>query len=440
MHRSWTLARSAKYSALAAGCIGVGTATVLERRLSLDQYKDVELSAEYYRTRPATALCSSLFVYTISSSPMMVALGKASINTCDAIGLPLLYEFLARRTFFAQFCGGETYTEVQETMRDLRRENLGVILTYAREEQASEAEEGFDRVKQDTFRTIEVASTLPNNFVALKLTALAKPEAIKAHSAFLKAQTSTEQYERRLSPQDQEQIMNLQDRLEEIMEYCVEKGVKVQIDAEQDRYQATIEKLTRDVSVKYNTEEAYAYGTYQCYLKHMPAKLASDLKDSEANDYKLGVKLVRGAYISSEPRHLIHDTKADSDKCYDDAIRALLPNQNVETFIASHNAESIELALDLLPKSGGAVSFAQLYGMSSPMTYALLKRIESMPQTQSMKQGGGLRVYSYVPWGTVSEAMKYLLRRADENSSMIERGKAERNEIFFEVCRRLRPF
>lgn len=434
MFKSRTIFTAAKCSLTGSAILGLGSGLVISHRLALEDYTDVNLNAQYYKTRTTSGLLTSLFVYTISSSPTLVALGKASIRACDAIGMAGVYEVVARKTFFAQFCGGETSSQVQDTMRTLRKDNLGVILAYAREESDSD-EFGFERVKQDTLATIDVAATLPNNFVALKLTALANPSSIKAHSAFLRASDSSEQYSLRLNAEDQQQIINLEEKLDCILSSCAAKGVKVLIDAEQDRYQPTIEALTISSSSMYNKQEAIVYGTYQCYLKHTLSRLHADLNQARGQGYKLGVKLVRGAYIASEPRHLIHDTKDDSDKSYDDAIKILLPSSNAETFIATHNAKSIELALSMMP-APSPVAFAQLYGMSSPLTYSLLQKVSEMTQVGTMEQGGGIRVYSYVPWGTVAESMKYLLRRADENSSMIERGKAERDEILTELIRR----
>lgn len=433
MSKSGMAFKAAKYSLASTLLVGAGSGIILSRRIQLEDFKDENLTAQYYRSRPTPSLLSSLFVYTVGSSPILVSLGKSSIRACDFIGLPIIYEAIARRTFFPQFCGGENCDQVQNTMRKLRKDNLGVILAYAREESTTDAS-GYDRAKQDTLNTIDVASALPNNFVAVKLTALAKASSIMAHSAYLRARESGLE-PAPLGIDDQNQIASLNERVECIFNACAQKGVKVLIDAEQDRYQASIEDLTLRFSQRFNQEEAIVYGTYQCYLKNTMSRLTSDLAVARKHHFKLGAKLVRGAYIASEPRHLIHDTKADSDKSYDDAIRLLLPSPNVETFLATHNAESIELALQMMPAKS-PVAFAQLYGMSSALTYSLLQRLKDTTRSPPMTQGGGLRVYSYVPWGTVAESMKYLLRRADENSSMAERGKAERDEIALELVRR----
>lgn len=425
--------KTVKYSLASSALIAGGSGIILSHRIALEDFKDENMTAQYYKTRPTSSLLSSLFVYTISSSPILVSLGKASIQACDTIRLPIIYESIARRTFFPQFCGGENCCQVQDTMQRLRNDKLGVILAYAREESVTD-ESGFERVKQDTLNTIDVAAGLPNNFVALKLTALAKPSSIVAHSSFLRS-GEKQDVQVSLSDDDLKQISNLEQRVECILDSCLEKGVKVLIDAEQDRYQATIEELTMRFSERFNKKEAIVYGTYQCYLKNTLSRISKDLTEAQARKFHLGVKLVRGAYIASDPRHLIHDTKEDSDSAYNDAIKLLFPQSNVETFIATHNSDSVELALTLMPGKG-PVAFAQLYGMSSAMTYSLLQRLKEATETEAMTQGGGLRVYSYVPWGTVSESMKYLLRRADENSSMIARGKAERDEIANELFRR----
>lgn len=431
--RASALARTLKLTLATTALIGVGSAVASSRRIALEHdRKRPNQIADYYEGRSTSSLLSSLFVYTISSSPILVALGKASIAACDSVRAPFIYEAVARHTFFAQFCGGESFFQVQDTVRALREDNIGVILNYAKEEHGT-GEAAFEQVLQDTYKSIEIAGTLPNNFIAVKLSALADPRAIKARTDVLRSGAGAANV---LGASDQIQIDNLRRRVRLILDYGVEKKVRVLIDAEQDRYQGAIDEITLDLYRTYNRKEAFAYGTYQCYLKRAIGSLERDLALAREEGWVLGVKLVRGAYIASEPRHLIHDTKDDTDAAYNTAIKLLLPSPGVETVIATHNSESLDVALSLYP-TRSPVCFSQLYGMSAPLTHALKSTLAAMPQSAATRQGGGIRVYSYLPWGTVEETMKYLLRRADENSAMVDRGKAERNEILGELSRRM---
>lgn len=403
----------------------------MNRRLALDVKDEQKEIQGYYSRASTSSLLSSAFVFTVSSSPLLVSLGKAGIAACDALRMPFLYGAIASKTFYTQFCGGETCAQVQETMRKLRQDNIGVVLAYAKEETEA-SEEAFDRVMQDTLETIDVASSLSNSFVAVKLTALAEAEAIKAHT--IKVRMAPKGLT--LSPEHETQIENLRRRLNEIMAYSVQKKVKILLDAEQDRYQGSIDALALEVQAKYNKREAYAYSTYQCYLKQTLNRLQRELALAKKEGWVLGAKLVRGAYIASDPRHLIHDTKEDTDQAYNDAMKILFRTKGTETVVASHNQESLDLALTLFPPAG-PVAFSQLYGMGAPVTHALLRKLEAFPQSEASRQGGGIRVYSYVPWGTVQESMQYLMRRADENSAMAARGRAERDAIYSELWKRV---
>ena len=196
---------------------------------------------------------------------------------------------------------------------------------------------------------------------------------------------------------------------------------------------------------KYNTpEKATIFGTYQAYLKSAPTTLAKHLRAAREETFTLGVKLVRGAYLGSDPRHLIHDSKADTDAAYDGIAEALIRRSwrgpleadqgsfpHVELVLASHNAESVRKARDILDSGDGGteVAFAQLQGMADEVSCSLLDN--PVPDV------GGPRTYKYVVWGSIGECMKYLLRRAQENKDAVQRTKSGRDAMRAELWRRL---
>ena len=168
------------------------------------------------------------------------------------------------------------------------------------------------------------------------------------------------------------------------------------------------------------------------YLKSTPEKLAQHLALSKSEKWPLGVKLVRGAYISSDPRDAICDTQADTDKQYDGAIQMLLAGQHgakVDLVVATHNKESIRKAklaaiTARLPENGAGgqeIKFAQLMGMADELSFGLAKEKE------------GVKVYKYVVWGSVGECVKYLLRRAQENQSSAGRSQENVQACWEEV-------
>ncbi|ORY82587.1 FAD-linked oxidoreductase-like protein, partial [Protomyces lactucae-debilis] len=350
-------------------------------------------------------LCRSLFVYTVSASPTLVALGKSALRACDALRVPFLYEYLARYTFYKQFCAGDSTERVKDAAIRLRDEKLGCILAYVKEE-AEANEAAFERTLASTLETIDAAAVLPDNYCAIKLTALA-PACVLADYASAVRSGNQPCETTRLA------ISALQQRLAQIMNHARKQQVRVLIDAEQDALQPAIDDIAVSCARQFNRDTAVCYNTYQLYLKSAPTTLQRHFEQAQREGWLFGAKLVRGAYIASEPRHLIHDTKAETDAAYDAAIQFLAPHEKVEMMIASHNAESLAFAATLDAKA--SIRFAQLHGMSGALSWHLCSLL-----------GDGTQVYAYLPWGTVGESMKYLVRRADENASMRDRCVLER--------------
>lgn len=272
--------------------------------------------------------------------------------------------------------------------------------------------------------------------------------------------------------------------------------MRLLFDAEQQAVQHGIDDWTLIYMRKYNrnaSRKAVIYGTYQAYLKATPSVVAAHLHTARAEGFTLGVKLVRGAYLGSDPRHLIHDTKADTDACYNGIAEALLRREfsgplapyakpppasspsssssspavfpEVNMVLASHNTETVRKARALLEEQGGRgggstdpatpirgslttatktthaglrdnakgvteIAFAQLQGMADEVSCEIL----------AAKERGVFapRVYKYVVWGSAGECMKYLLRRAHENRDAVQRTKSGRDAMRAELWRRVK--
>jgi len=224
-----------------------------------------------------------------------------------------------------------------------------------------------------------------------------------------------------------------------------EHGTRLLVDAEQARFQPAIDNLVLDLQRTYNathtTDIPIIYNTYQCYLKDAGDRLKTDVERSERHNYHFGAKLVRGAYMESE-RALaaakgdpspIHDTLQDTHDCYNDSVKFLLKhsktsNKTTEVMCATHNQETIELAIEAMNEIGidrkaQTICFAQLFGMMDNLTYKLGHT--------------GFRAYKYVPYGPVKMVMPYLLRRANENSAIAGGAPKELEMITNELKRRL---
>jgi proline dehydrogenase len=226
--------------------------------------------------------------------------------------------FLLKHTFYRQFCAGENAVEVRRTIDSLKSLGFkGVILGYAREVVLDEKEASsletcgdYDKVEacirneivpwaKGTLETVKLAQ--PGDFVALKFTG-AGSQALYDLS-------------KQADPSPA-----LREAIDSVCDMAAKRGVRLLFDAEQAAVQAGIDAWTLEYMKKYNGRNgsrAVIYGTYQAYLKATPSVLASHLAAAEKDGFTLGVKLVRGAYLGSDPRHLIHDTKNDTDRSYD---------------------------------------------------------------------------------------------------------------------------
>lgn len=229
------------------------------------------------------------------------------------------------------------------------------------------------------------------------------------------------------------------------------RGVRLLFDAEQDMLQDGIDDWTMEFARKYNTaaETATIYGTYQAYKKKTPAVLSKHLADAQKGGFTLGVKLVRGAYLGSDPRDRFHDTQEGTDACYNGIAASVLTRQwgtmvhgdgnfpNAHIVLATHNAESVRRARAICD-SGGAksdIAFAQLQGMADEISCELVEASQ-FAQKESTTNTTLLPVYKYLVWGTTGECMKYLLRRAQENKDAVQRTRNGRDAMWAELVRR----
>ncbi|KAL2195553.1 FAD-linked oxidoreductase-like protein [Corynascus similis CBS 632.67] len=405
---------------------------------------------------PLTNILRSLMTTTVSSSPILLPPSLAMMSLLTHTASPLLnpdknpiLRFLLKKTFYAQFCAGEDALEVRKTIESLKKIGFGgVILGYAKEVVLTDAQmrdltacttgtvaEECVRTEitpwaNGTMETVMLAS--PGDFVALKFTGAGR-QALYALS-------------KRLPPSEA-----LSSAIDGICQLAASRGVRLLFDAEQQALQPGIDDWSLEYMRKFNTpDSAVVYGTYQAYLKATPLTLSRHLAAAREGGFALGVKLVRGAYLGSDPRHLIHDTKADTDAAYDGLAEALLRRRwngqlrpqnesgenavfpNVSVVLATHNRESVLRAQAILSEGNADhtdVAFAQLQGMADEVSCELVTRgaADKTP-----------RAYKYLVWGSTGECMKYLLRRAHENRDAVQRTRAGRDAMRAELIRRIK--
>ncbi|KAL2876331.1 proline dehydrogenase [Colletotrichum sp. CLE4] len=401
----------------------------------------------------------SLLTTTISSSHILLLPSLWLMSVLAYTTNPLLnpdknplLRFFLKNTFYAQFCAGENSVEVGRTIKGLKDIGFsGVILGYAKEVVLTDAQKELgvcskgkmaeEYIRNEiipwakgTLETVQLAES--GDFVALKFTGAGRQA---LHSLAERLPSSPA----------------LADAMNSICSLAAERGVRLFFDAEQASLQYGIDDWTMEYMRKYNTVpgQALVYGTYQAYLKSTPKTLSRHLRVAKEEGFTMGVKLVRGAYIGSDPRHLIHDTKEGTDACYDGIAKSLLKKQwgdvlqgdlqmpQVSLVIASHNAESVRRAREIC-NDGDAktqVAFAQLQGMADEVSCELVYPTNSKNvQKQQRAKSQAVEAYKYLVWGSTGECMKYLLRRAHENRDAVQRTRSGRNAMFNELVRRVK--
>jgi proline dehydrogenase len=199
--------------------------------------------------------------------------------------------------------------------------------------------------------------------------------------------------------------------IETICSAAKEKGVGLLVDAEQVELQQGVDRWAVEMMKRYNTTDSSGvtvYNTYQMYLKRSEGNLRRHMQEAKNEGWKLGVKLVRGAYLHTDPRELIHGTKKETDSAYNSALEHLI-RANTDTVVATHNKESVDIARRIVPQRNNRLVFAQLMGMADELSQELV--------------GAGERVVKYAVWGETGECVKYLLRRAEENLDAVGRSR-----------------
>ncbi|KAF4624644.1 hypothetical protein G7Y89_g13526 [Cudoniella acicularis] len=395
--------------------IGFWTAGFFSIEEMFDRYRGTK---DFLNTVIASLSVAGVFsVWTITSK---LAHETSPILSPDAN--PILRFFL-KHTFYRQFCAGENAAEVRKTVHGLKNLGFkGVILGYAREVVLDENQAGnltscgdYEMAEacirkeitpwmKGTLETVEM--TAPGDFVALKFTG-AGSQALFDLS------------------QQADPSPALKEAIDSVCDLAASRGVRLLFDAEQQAVQAGIDAWTLNYMRKYNKKtpgKAVIYGTYQAYLKATPSVLASHLAAARKEGFTLGVKLVRGAYLGSDPRHLIHDTKTNTDNAYNGIAASLARREygsilqptsaeetifpSVNVVLAGHNHASVRkiqaLRTSQAEKGEQQIDlvYAQLQGMADEVSCDL---VQAGLAGEGEKKIDVPRAYKYLVWGTTSE-------------------------------------
>jgi proline dehydrogenase len=372
------------------------------------------------------------------SYPWLVKLGTAVTPWAIRTGFPV--QGLIRNTIFDQFVGGETLQETARVAKKLGQYGVDVILDYGVE--GGHAEQAFDHATDEFIRVIDYAATQPNiPYISVKVTGIARFALLEKldRSVELNAGSLMKRFSKALeSLTEDEQIewQKIQQRLLRICEDANAKRVGVFIDAEQSWIQDPIDVMTVLMMEKFNRGRVVVYNTLQMY-RHDRIQFLKDCHEAAVQrDFILGTKLVRGAYMEKERKRAeqmgypspIQPDKESTDRDFNLAIQFCIDHLDRTALeVASHNEYSNLFTTQLLqqkqlPFNHPFVHFSQLYGMSDNITFNLAKV--------------GCHVSKYLPFGPIKDVVPYLMRRAQENSSVKGQTGRELGLIKKEIKRR----
>jgi len=391
-----------------------------------------------YKSNPE--LRKARFLFKTMGNPFLVRWGIKLTPLAMRMKLPI--KGIIRRTIFSQFVGGETLEETAAVAQKLARYHVQAILDYG-VEGGNNGEEGFDHACEEFMRVIRYAASQDNiPFISVKVTGFARFELLEKldHSLDLNPGPLMKRYAAALeafTPAEREEWERVRTRMKKICTLAAEKNIGVLVDAEETWIQDPVDVLCIQMMAQLNRDRVVVYNTVQLYRHDRLDFLKDMLQAAELKDFVLGVKLVRGAYMekerarAEEKQYLspIQPDKEATDRDYDAGVAFCIDHiERIASIVASHNDYSNLRAMDLLREKGLSyghphVHFSQLYGMSDHITFNLAK--------------AGCSVSKYLPFGPIEDVIPYLMRRAEENSSLSGQTGRELALIDRELKRRL---
>jgi len=357
-----------------------------------------------FQLKSDSQLERAYFLFRMIANEPLVRIGTAA--TKFALNLHLPVEGLIRSTVFDHFCGGVNEKDCMPVVDHLFNVGVSSVLDYSVE--GKEGGEQLDGTLHKILELTDFAETKPAMpFSVFKPTGLGRFELYRKITE-----------KEVLTSEEKEEWKRLVNRFETASKAAYDANVTLLIDAEETWMQDAADNLCEQMMVKYNKERAVVFNTLQCYRWDRLDYLKEQHAKAKAGGYKIGYKIVRGAYLEKENERAeekgyqtpIHSSKEATDNCFNSVMRYMLENlDDIELFIGTHNEKSNYLAIDMMREMGIArndsrVWFGQLYGMSDHITFNLATK--------------GYNVAKYIPFGPVKDVMPYLIRRAEENTSV----------------------
>jgi proline dehydrogenase len=375
-----------------------------------------------FQSKNNAELRTSYLLFKAIGINWLVKMGTPLVEIAFALHLPI--KPLIKHTVYKQFVGGEDINDCELAIDNLYKFGIGTILDYSVE--GKEAEEDFDYTCKETIDTIHKAKNNPKiPFCVFKVTGVARFALLEKLNKNIP-----------LNVDEQIEFEKVIGRIDSICKAAFENNVRLFIDAEETWIQIAIDNLATQMMQKYNKEKAIVFNTLQLYRHDRLAFLKESHQQAISDNYYLGVKLVRGAYMEKERARAkelnytdpIQPTKEKSDKDYNLALTYCIEHiDRISICAGTHNENSSLYLAQLMSdnqiaNNDNRIYFSQLYGMSDNLSYNLAN--------------AGYNVAKYLPYGPVKAVMPYLFRRAAENTSVAGQTGRELNLILKERARR----
>lgn len=378
-----------------------------------------------FSAKSQSELRNAYLLFNTIKHPWIVRCASVASRVALKIHFPLAWA--VKPTLYKQFVGGETLEDCKKSIEHLRRFNVRTTLDYSAE--GEQTPEGIQATFEETIRSIDFAKGNDNLAYAVF-----KPSTITTDELLAKASEKREE----LTPEETKEFLEFKKRFMAFCQRAHDNDVRLIVDAEDCCFQDALDELTDEAMRKYNKRRAIVFATLQMYRHDRMPYLRRILDDAKEKGYIAGIKFVRGAYMEAEraraaamgyPDPICKDKPA-TDANFNEGVRFVMDNlDHFELFMGTHNEESNYLLAKLIDEKGIArddtrIFFAQLLGMSDNISFNLAHE--------------GYNVTKYVPYARVRDVLPYLIRRAEENTSVAGQTGRELRMLKTELDRRKR--
>jgi len=375
-----------------------------------------------FKSQSNSELKKAYRLFKLMGNTALVKSGNRLARIAIKLGMPV--GWAAKPTLYAHFVGGETISSCQKVVDKLGQYNVKAILDYSVE--GKEKDEDIEKALEETLDSIKNAGANENiPFSVFKPTAFGKSPVLE------KASSGVE-----LNEEENKEVVKFKKRILQLCQAAYDVNVPILIDAEDSWFQNIIDEVTESMMEKFNKERAIVFNTYQMYRWDRLDYLKTAYKKATESNYYLGAKFVRGAYMEKERARAeemdyqdpIQPDKESTDRDYNLALKFCIENiNNISIFNGTHNEYSSAYLAELTEKRGlekndERIWFSQLLGMSDNISFNLAEK--------------GYNVAKYLPYGPVRHVLPYLLRRAEENTSVKGQSSRELLLINSEMKRR----